>query len=168
MRALEIARTLGAPLIAMGSLAALAVTMTVAVSAAEDPDTAGENMLSGGTDQWWVAHLTAAFQGAPGEDSDEEDTPTLGITSANRVGSFCFLEVIREAYERLGMSHDHEGEDVAHEAGHQFGLDHHECNNQTYLMAGEEQIGQGDRMYDTYCPCCLRDIRKVDHPITDP
>jgi hypothetical protein len=148
----------------------------------EDEDTAEENLSEAGgtgTSQWWVAHVTAAFQGTHEEDADEENAFELGITDVDAIGpgdgSFSFLETLREWADRSGDAlQELEGQDVAHEVGHQFGLDHHKYNNETYLMAGEEELTTEDgdprpRQHPTsYDPPDLAAIRGVDHPITDP
>ena len=62
-----------------------------------------------------------------------------------------------------------EGEDVAHEVGHQFSLAHSDgvYQEQLYLMAGEDELGEAQRDFDVFTPTSLDKIRDIDHPIED-
>lgn len=150
----------------------------------EDEDDAEENLYNedeNGYTEWWVVHETAAFQGTATKDCDPDDEDVqMGISDRDvwgaGDGSFTFLEAIREFVDVHYSQPEHgspealfsqiEGEDVAHEAGHQFSLEHSdgEYNGDTYLMAVAQQTL---RDHDTYSPTSLDKIRDLDHPIND-
>jgi hypothetical protein len=152
---------------------------------------ASQNLNAPSRSQWWVAHVTAALQGPHEEDYDElrpqgdgEGSFTMGATLLGQ-SAFCYLEVIRERADGgSAKSFDQlVGEDIAHEVGHEFGLEHRPYGNlgvyplpigQTYLMAGEEDLsppgsgGANDRDHDTHEPPAIAAIRATDHPLVDP
>jgi len=136
-----------------------------------------------GSSQWWVAHLTAAFQGPASLDADEEHAFCKGMSEVRNDGDgrggFVFLEVIREWVSwHANTFEQEEAETVAHEVGHQFGMDHLPYRpsvddgavwqGHSYIMAGEVELGEAQRFSDTFPPPSLRRIREVDHPIKDP
>ena len=152
---------------------------------------ASQNLNAPSRSQWWVAHVTAALQGPHEEDYDElrpqgdgEGSFTMGATLLGH-SAFCYLEVIRERADGGSAKTFDQlvGEDIAHEVGHEFGLEHRPYGNlgvyplpigQTYLMAGEEDLsppgsgGANDRDHDTHEPPAIAAIRGTDHPLVDP
>jgi len=149
-----------------------------------DWDHTESNLCTSGSNQWWVVHLIAAYQGPPEKDEDPEKGEFVnGITDCDLLpsGAFVFLETLREfamltmpGGEITAPEHFRRLEDytVAHEAGHQLGLDH--CHGSfagtTYIMAGEVELGEHmfpDNM-EAYSPTSIARIRDLDHAISAP
>jgi hypothetical protein len=123
---------------------------------------------------WWVAHVTAAYQGKANRDYDNDEEVTQhGITGPHE-GSFVFLEVVRDfskrkPAERRTVYWDLVGETVAHEIGHQFGLDNGGLvGSTTYLMAADDTLGEKDRSKREYMPSNKDHIRTVSNPMDNP
>ncbi|MFN0139789.1 MAG: cohesin domain-containing protein [Pyrinomonadaceae bacterium] len=95
-------------------------------------------------DDYWVAYVQGAYQGATGADWDADGEPVSStggspnpvgdsdnepnIARQGGLGSLIYLETVRDKTRVVGQGgHSHPGGVVAHEIGHQFGLSGDNC-----------------------------------------
>jgi hypothetical protein len=151
------------------------------VADGEEVERGNENRdLTSATD-FWVVHVTAAFQGFTAKDGDpdnEQATPGLqyGITGVptlawwRRAGSLIYLETIRDDKRgnQVNMT-TLERYTVTHEAGHQFKLEHGDDYappagpEGDYIMTNiTDQTGMAPNV--AFSPTSLKKIREIDFP----
>lgn len=140
-----------------------------------------ENRSLTSASDFWVVHITSAFQGYVAKDGDPDTEQAAaglqyGITGVpfwtpwRRAGSLVFLETIRD--DKRGNASAMavmERYTVTHEAGHQFKLEHSDGYAPPDGPAGDyimsditDQTGMAPNV--SFGAICLKKIREIEYP----
>ena len=128
----------------------------------EWPNVVGSNKDLESADDFWVAYLLAAWQGAVSEDFDPSTGNALATKGEARdLGNMgaIYVETLREDELRSDKPRTEEEHTVVHEIGHKGGGDHADGGIMTEGSSSMFHIPPPSRPNDKFMPVTIRRFR---------